>query len=65
MSLNPKSTIKEKRMKFIMVVWIALFLSGCCMTGEQSVRYVKSDKRISLEVCGECRDLPKVLEATK
>jgi len=52
-------------MRFIMVVCALMFLTGCCMTGEQSVKYVKSDKRISLEVCGECRDLPKVLEATQ
>jgi len=35
------------------------------MTGEKSVKYTKSDKRITLEVCGECPDLPKVLEAAK
>ena len=51
--------------RMIMVVCAVLFMTGCCMTGEKSVKYTKSDKRITLEVCGECPDLPKVLEAAK
>jgi len=52
--------------KMIMVVCVCLMvLTGCCMTGENSVRYVKSDKRITLEVCGECPELPKVLKAAQ